>query len=255
MSKQKTFENMGDATFLPGSVDGSSPCNSPDDPKTGQSGQAPVPVNHSPRRAKAKVFLTSDTYGPLGSGSSQSADLTRSLGSRLQAQLATVGSIEYSQTWRGKVTPAGRPYWAHTASARRTSGSGSTGWPTPQKGDGDRGGQAKRAIENRHAKRMNDYALLAGWSSPRANKWGFPDSHGSKEAPAGWPTPQALSFDKSHQPGMNAGMAKTIGFLASTEKRGALNPAFSRWLMGFPPEWDDCAVTAMQSFPKSRRRS
>jgi len=34
-----------------------------------------------------------------------------------------------------------------------------------------------------------------------------------------------------------------------------LNPHFSRWLMGFPPEWCDCAVTAMQSFPKSRRRS
>jgi hypothetical protein len=44
---------------------------------------------------------------------------------------------------------------------------------------------------------------------------------------------------------------------AETEKPVAyqLNPHFSRWLMGFPPEWCACAVTAMQSFPKSRRSS
>jgi hypothetical protein len=46
-----------------------------------------------------------------------------------------------------------------------------------------------------------------------------------------------------------------IGSSAGMESGGQLNQAHSRWLMGLPPAWDDCAVTAMQSMPKQRKHS
>lgn len=44
------------------------------------------------------------------------------------------------------------------------------------------------------------------------------------------------------------------GSSATTENSGALNPAFVCWLMGFLPEWDACAPTAMPSSRKSPRK-
>lgn len=45
------------------------------------------------------------------------------------------------------------------------------------------------------------------------------------------------------------------GSPATTEKRGAPNPVFAFWLMGFPDVWISGALEAMRSFRKPRRKS
>lgn len=44
------------------------------------------------------------------------------------------------------------------------------------------------------------------------------------------------------------------GSPATTAKRGAPNPVFAFWLMGFPAEWISGALEAMRSYRKPRRK-
>jgi hypothetical protein len=96
---------------------------------------------------------------------------------------------------------------------------------------------------------------------------------------SGWPTPTAALADKgvrsteggireamrSHGPDLAAVSCLTVdgparytasgelltGCSAGMESGGQLSPAHSRWLMGYPAAWDDCAPTETRS---SRRK-
>jgi hypothetical protein len=204
-SRQMNFEDLPNAISSQASGSGATRSASPDGPTTSPSGPAHVPANLSPRQAKELGLLTSGTYGRPGSGSLTSVALTSSLGSKLRARTASLGSTLYVLTWREAVTPAGRPFSRLVASAPRTSvqdfgswptpcqqdgpkggpkGGPNQGtdrlpgaaalatWPTPQASDMTGGGQAKRCFNPDRSKNLNDFAMLASWATPAAAEAG-----------------------------------------------------------------------------------
>lgn len=88
-------------------------------------------------------------------------------------------------------------------------------------------------------------ASLAGWATPNA-----PRKNDSDHSAFRW-NPNKKQDDPVLQ------ILGRTAILSSVpmEKRGALNPAFSLWLMGYRAEWASCGVRAMQSLPKPRRTS
>lgn len=290
------------------SRDGIMRCVSRGGPMNCPFGPAVVRASLSRLRASARELQTAGICGPNSTDLSASAVLQLSLESRLAANLDVNGSLEYALTWKNLGIALPSRICQLAAGERPTGDRGCTGWPTCM------GTDASKAPKK-----------FAGGnlSLPETAKM------------EGWPTPQSLSFDQSHQPGNNRAENKVkemfagwptvqqrdwkgpqgraykgesddlpsvadqvetvpwgtpstrdwkdgdcsnaevpensllgrqvIGLTtqssgAETPKavppsRGALNPAHSRWLMGFPPEWDEYAVTETPSSPRSRRSS
>ena len=154
------------------------------------------------------------------------------------------------------------------------------GWPTPTAEDGNRGHKGPRehdtgiplsqmavlaagwptptsltseTDEYNHAGEscnLRQIRLLAGgWATPRANSGcvGGGNPERAEDGKARLEDQVYLAVPTSEQAAQLPGPTAS-GSSAATGKQGALNPAFPRWLMGFPRNWDRCA-------PAKRARS
>ena len=102
---------------------------------------------------------------------------------------------------------------------------------------------------NTSTKNASTGCLPGGW--PTASARGWKDTTGMATTGT---NPDGSTRSRLDQLPRVAGLT-VIGSPAATEKPGQLNPAHSRWLMGYPAEWDVCAPTATPSSRKSRKPS
>ena len=175
-----------------------------------------------------------------------------------------VGSTEFPLIWKEKATPAGRSISRLAPSMRRTSDSGSIGWPwgtpvsNPANGTPEDFIRRKRESIARGSKMglsLSDLQMQAlAWATPKASdgeggRTTKTEGGGNAHLPiqaresAAWHTPLARDGDKldATLPAQAFGTTQNSAS-AQTEKRGALNPEFVFWLQGFPTAWVVCAL-------------
>lgn len=126
-------------------------------------------------------------------------------------------------------------------------------WPTPRANDALKRGHLSDDARNGIVTAAN----LSAWASPSARDW--KDTSGMALTGTNPDGSERTRLDQLPRQANLSGPARLkasgemlIGSDARMENGCQLNPAHARWLMGLPPVFCACAVTAMQSMPKSR---
>jgi hypothetical protein len=139
------------------------------------------------------------------------------------------------------------------------------GWATPRTRDYRDTGNLETSMHRQTGQLRDDtvprQAWMAGWPTLRASD-GLKGARTLSGCEAEMERkgrlddlPSMVAWSVSNGPArFTADGQMLTGCSAEMESGGQLNPAHSRWLMGYPPEWDDCGVTAMPSSRKPRKQ-
>lgn len=293
MCRQAISLATGNATSSPGLEDGPSQPDLLGGQTTANCGPVPRRASRSASPGKEKPRVTIGTCGPTFSGSPVPDGPLSSWESRLRRRLARTGSTECVLTWKASATPAGRPLSRLVPSTRPTvvtvcgSSHDPALWVTASARDWkDSPGMATTRPDGRsRIDQLPRQVAAACWPTPTASladksirtpegaireveRGKSPDL--AAHAMAMWPTPltqeakhnEVTDWERTTTHAGTAGSLRVLAALgmvqdgssATTEKPGALNPAFVCWLMGFQAEWDAYAPTEMPSSRKSRRK-
>lgn len=271
------------------SADGQSHSPSQDIAILPESGPDHARVSHSlmPDDKKVKTMLA--IYGQYGNVSSESADLQRSLESKLRQQLPMGGLTMFIKGWSRKATPSHRRYCQLQVSAHPINEIDYGLWPTPCSDDQG----LRKAKYSQGGSALSLVAAQVLWTTPSSRDW--KDTPGmTAERKDGKsrndqlprqvvgvlrPTATATARVRSEETlkkcadfrKKNANQNTVPLYLedtailatgqpesgspAPTGKRGSLNPEFVCWLMGFNTDVLSSMLSAMLSYLSWPQRS
>jgi hypothetical protein len=212
--------------------------------------------------------------------------------SKCLERLAMIGSTESPMILSRAVTPQKRSIYRLAPSMRHTNGTGCTGagyhplalskpkeskhnapgnnqsinlmrgympdraqWPTPTANPDNKTPEAHLAMKERMGGNRKTITDCQVAMKAQSGMWVTPSARDWKDS-AGMTTQDGDRNRIDQCPRQMAAQATgaTIGSNATTEKRGAPNPVFAFWLMGWPLPMQICVAKELQSFRKTGSR-
>lgn len=238
MSNLPTLPGLSNVTSLQGFPAGGLHSDRQGGPMKSQSGPALAPASLSVPQADTRGSETQDTFGRSSTASLASANLSRSLASRLQVRTGSTGWILYATTWNLLATPSGRLLPVQQAQARRTYDKGCTG------------------LQTLHPDGLDKIFTLRGWPTPTA-RTGKDVPYMQALRQDGKPRLDQVSTVALAHFGMLRVGSRLLDPTPGAESLShvRLNPEHCRWLMGYPATWSNCAAMAMRCACPKRKHS